>query len=162
MGSYRGFVSYERGTPVGGWGGACSGTAWRRKEAFVEAWPFYRTSSGVRLCWELEEPKGPKGRYICVNRGFPPIRKRSPPRNPLGPWAQAYGRVLGGCVFICEVPLYVHVNKGVKERQIVYGESTTSRLEGAAASGTHVQGYLARKTPGISKRWLRASYWRRS
>jgi len=24
-----------------------------------EAWPFYRTSSGVRLCWELEEPKGP-------------------------------------------------------------------------------------------------------
>ena len=23
-----------------------------------EAWPFYRTSSGVRLCWELEEPKG--------------------------------------------------------------------------------------------------------
>ena len=30
----------------------------RRKEA----WPFYRTSSGVRLCWELEEPKGPKER----------------------------------------------------------------------------------------------------
>ena len=27
-----------------------------------EAWPFYRTSSGVRLCWELEEPKGPKVR----------------------------------------------------------------------------------------------------
>ena len=26
-----------------------------------EAWPFYRTSSGVRLCWELEEPKGPEG-----------------------------------------------------------------------------------------------------
>ena len=23
-----------------------------------EAWPFYRTISGVRLCWELEEPKG--------------------------------------------------------------------------------------------------------
>jgi len=29
-----------------------------------EARPFYRTSSGVRLCWELEEPKGPKGRTI--------------------------------------------------------------------------------------------------
>ena len=28
-----------------------------------EAWSFYRKSSGVRLCWELEEPKGPKG---CV------------------------------------------------------------------------------------------------
>ena len=26
-----------------------------------EAWRFYRTCSGVRLCWELEEPKGPKG-----------------------------------------------------------------------------------------------------
>jgi len=26
-----------------------------------EAWPFYRTISGVRLCWELEEPKGPNG-----------------------------------------------------------------------------------------------------
>ena len=24
------------------------------------AWPFYRTISGVRLYWELEEPKGPK------------------------------------------------------------------------------------------------------
>jgi len=27
-----------------------------------EAWPFYRTISGVRLFWELEEPKGPKMR----------------------------------------------------------------------------------------------------
>ena len=27
-----------------------------------EAWLFCRTSSGVRLCWELEEPKGPKGK----------------------------------------------------------------------------------------------------
>ena len=26
-----------------------------------EAWSFYKTSSGVRLCWELEEPKGPNG-----------------------------------------------------------------------------------------------------
>ena len=24
-----------------------------------EAWPFCGTSSGVRLCWELEEPEGP-------------------------------------------------------------------------------------------------------
>jgi len=24
-------------------------------------WHFCRTSSSVRLCWELEEPKGPKG-----------------------------------------------------------------------------------------------------
>jgi len=26
-----------------------------------EAWPFYRTISGVCLCWELEEPTGSKG-----------------------------------------------------------------------------------------------------
>ena len=26
-----------------------------------EAWPFHRTISGVRICWGLEEPKGPKG-----------------------------------------------------------------------------------------------------
>ena len=26
-----------------------------------EAWPPYRTSSGVRLCWELGEPTEPKG-----------------------------------------------------------------------------------------------------
>ena len=26
-----------------------------------EAWPFYKAISGVRLCWELEEPKGPQG-----------------------------------------------------------------------------------------------------
>ena len=25
-----------------------------------EAWSFYRTISGVRLCWELEEPEGPE------------------------------------------------------------------------------------------------------
>ena len=25
-----------------------------------EAWSFYRTISGVCLCWELEKPKGPK------------------------------------------------------------------------------------------------------
>jgi len=31
-----------------------------------EAWPFYRTISGVRLCWELEKPKGPKGRGTPV------------------------------------------------------------------------------------------------
>ena len=29
-----------------------------------DACPFYRTSSGVRLCWEIEEPKGPKGPVI--------------------------------------------------------------------------------------------------
>jgi hypothetical protein len=36
-----------------------------------EAWSFYRTTSGVRLCWKLEEPKGPKGPR---RRARPPSR----------------------------------------------------------------------------------------
>ena len=36
------------------------------------AWLFCRTSSGVRLCWELEEPKGPK-----KSRKFAPFAQRS-------------------------------------------------------------------------------------
>jgi len=32
-----------------------------KQSNWQEAWPFDRTISGVRLCWELEEPKGPKG-----------------------------------------------------------------------------------------------------
>ena len=31
-----------------------------------EAWSFYRTSSVVRLCWELEEPEGPKVNLACL------------------------------------------------------------------------------------------------
>ena len=31
-----------------------------------EAWSFYRTISGVRLCWQLEEPEGPKGSADCM------------------------------------------------------------------------------------------------
>jgi len=51
-----------------------------------EAWPFYRTSSGVRLCWELEEPKGLEGTQtrsgpravLCSYKGTSLIRKRPP------------------------------------------------------------------------------------
>jgi hypothetical protein len=32
-----------------------------------EAWLFGRTSSGVRLCWELKESKGPKGSELARN-----------------------------------------------------------------------------------------------
>ena len=35
-----------------------------------EAWPFYRTISGVRLCWELENPKGPKGHRSAPDQLF--------------------------------------------------------------------------------------------
>ena len=40
-----------------------------------EAWPFYRTISSVRLCWELEEPKGPKGtleKWVQIRSGADP------------------------------------------------------------------------------------------
>ena len=40
-----------------------------------EAWPFYRTISGVRLCWELEQPKGPKG----LLQGYLAHKKHPPP-----------------------------------------------------------------------------------
>ena len=31
-----------------------------------EAWHFYRIISGVRLCWELEEPQVPDSGSICM------------------------------------------------------------------------------------------------
>jgi len=34
-----------------------------------EAWPFYRTISGVRPCWELEQPKRPEGQ-VCPLTGY--------------------------------------------------------------------------------------------
>ena len=53
-----------------------------------EAWPLYKTISGVRLCLELEESKGPKGLYpqmsvwchaqIVSHRGTSLIRRRTP------------------------------------------------------------------------------------
>ena len=50
--------------------GLCGTTTWTASSVLCiggpdvirkEAWSFYRTISGVRLCWELEEPEGPKG-----------------------------------------------------------------------------------------------------
>ena len=40
-----------------------------------EAWTFYRTISGIRLCWVLEEPKGPKGLLV-------PVRVLEPAAHP--------------------------------------------------------------------------------
>ena len=34
-----------------------------------EAWSFRRTNSGVRLCWQLEEPNGPKGPRLVLAIG---------------------------------------------------------------------------------------------
>ena len=49
-----------------------------------EAWPFYRTSSGVRLCWELEEPKGLEEDFLnnLTLRGPPAGRRRLSARWP--------------------------------------------------------------------------------
>ena len=42
----------------------------RCRTSLAPPWSFYRTMSSVRLCWEFEEPKGPKGRrgskYVVV------------------------------------------------------------------------------------------------
>ena len=62
----------------GGCGGVCIERIWLR-----QAWPFCRTGSSVRLGWELEESRGPKGwqvddeqgvRMIC--RGGNTVRRR--------------------------------------------------------------------------------------
>ena len=38
-----------------------------------EACSSYRTIFGVRLCWELEEPKGSKGLRRLINMPFPSL-----------------------------------------------------------------------------------------
>jgi hypothetical protein len=93
---------------------------WTAEVDHKEAWPFYRTISGVRLCWELEELKGPKGCIVRVDtpgavlvipeqvfpqgkarvcstevqeyRGTSLIRNR----DPLGPYSRNMPKVLGG------------------------------------------------------------------
>jgi len=40
------------------------------------------------------------GRARASYRGTSLIRNRTPPRTAIGPYAYAYGRVLGGCVFL--------------------------------------------------------------
>ena len=60
-----------------------------------DAWPFYRTISGVCLCWELEEPKGPQGSrdghrapppeevlLQAVLQGYIAHKKQPPPLGP--------------------------------------------------------------------------------
>ena len=41
----------------------------------TEACPFYRTISGVRLYWVLEEPKGPKGSLSLWQKPEPTLSK---------------------------------------------------------------------------------------
>ena len=43
-----------------------------------EAWSFYRTTSGLRLYWELEDPKGPQGHVRPVAGSYHVRVKHSP------------------------------------------------------------------------------------
>ena len=60
-----------------------------------EAWSFYRTISGVRLCWELEEPKGPKCSAIQYQALRPWASARSQARKSRRAGCRAR-RCLGG------------------------------------------------------------------
>ena len=44
---------------------------WPYKIGAAPDFSFYRTSSGVRLCWELEEPDGPKRKHGLSAEQFP-------------------------------------------------------------------------------------------
>ena len=93
-----------------------------------EASPFYRTSSGVCLCWELEEPEGPAGRGLdldpprvmipgrmpgaCVRPGILTPRSHSSAkryRESPGPYAATSLCVLCPCP--CRPP-HTHVQQG--------------------------------------------------
>ena len=47
-----------------------------------KAWSFYKTIFGVRLCWELEEPKRPKAPFVerkaLLGGHIPPATHREP------------------------------------------------------------------------------------
>ena len=63
-----------------------------------EAWPFYRTSSGVRLCWELEEPKGPKRGANLTSSGVRLCWELEEPEGPKKDLKDYLSiSVLGGC-----------------------------------------------------------------
>ena len=78
-----------------------------------EACSFYRTISGVRLCWELEEPKGRKGPASGKGAGQARFgvqgylaHKKTPPQEPtvglcLGPVVVLWG----GSFLMGEEPL---------------------------------------------------------
>ena len=60
--------------------------------------------------YPLPVHKGPIA-YLFIYRGTALMRKRPPRRTTIGPYADAYCSVLGGCVFLCEVPLHTQSSK---------------------------------------------------
>ena len=61
-----------------------------------EAWAFYRTILSVRLCWELEEPRGTQGQnpHVASQTGWGGTLQRLCMQNAV--WGQALGAALGG------------------------------------------------------------------
>jgi hypothetical protein len=61
-----------------------------------EAWSFYRTLPGARLCWELEEPQGPKesegpGQLPSLPRlpgAFEDQKERGERQQVTSPWSE--------------------------------------------------------------------------
>ena len=83
-----------------------------------EAWAFYRTILSVRLCWELEEPKGTQGQNphvaIASQTGWRGTLQRLCIQNAV--WGRALGAALGG-----------------KDSRILPRHSSTARQQDARA-----------------------------
>ena len=105
-----------------------------------KAWPFYRTSPGVCLCWELEEPKRPEGSVVDCHTGIRPTSipqvamgsNLTPKRSWAGPRSEAPNH-LAGQFSIQEQLLYIIVKrfrKGLvcKAHRVVYYSTLGSRV----------------------------------
>jgi hypothetical protein len=93
-----------------------------------EAWPFYRTISGVHLCWELEELKGPKctisGVRLCWELEEPEGPKRHVIKD-LEKSERKHGLFLTG-----HVPVSAHVRSSKNLTDLkVSTEALEKRLE---------------------------------
>ena len=60
-----------------------------------EAWPFYRPISGVLLCWELEELKGPNGVHLLAV-----LRQVAGPSEGLAAGGAGDGEFPGVCALV--------------------------------------------------------------
>ena len=101
-----------------------------------EAWLFYRTSSGVRLCWELGEPQGRTG----LGRDEFASRSDSYSSHSYGPWERGHPHTLQWYVAHKKQP---SIQQGHKH-------SPSVGSHGVAVSDK-------RGTPVVHKRVLRSS-----
>ena len=63
---------------------------------------FRREKCGIPTChsYAYARSRGFQAAAAGSCTWVPRPKDDHPPRTPLGPWVQAYGRVLGGCVFL--------------------------------------------------------------